>query len=238
MAADPDSSTLRLLLHGDGSDGGTTITDSSLSARTITRNGGTAPTTVTAQSKFGGSSIRFAGSGAYLSTTLTPETGDFTAECWARFDSTSSAHNIIGYQNNAATVRAFVIYRDTTYLKAAVGISESWVGGSNLLSSVSAITTSTWYHIALTRSGSDFKLWLNGSQVGTTYTNAGALNTSSSTLIIGSRTDAFHLVGHMDEIGIWGACKYSGTFTPNSDAWEDPVAGKPTHALHLSRLRR
>lgn len=217
MPFDPNFSSLKLLLHGNGADAGTSITDSSPTAKSITRvGGGNAPTTSTTQSKFGGAALRFGGSG-WLTTPYTPETGDFTAEFWVRFDAVTSAANLLGYQNNGSTVRAFQILRDTTTVYAVVGIGASWLGSGNLTTGSGAVSANTWYHFALTRSGSDFKLWKDGVQAGTTYTNAGSLNSSSSTLVVGSRTDAYTLAGYMDEIAMWPRCKYTSTFAvPNS----------------------
>jgi hypothetical protein len=61
---DPYFSNVSLLLHGDGANGSTTIVDSSPSPKTVTAVGNAQIST--AQSKFGGSSLAFDGSGDYL----------------------------------------------------------------------------------------------------------------------------------------------------------------------------
>ena len=58
---DPDFANVSLLLHGDGTNGSTTIVDSSSSSKTVTAVGDAQIST--AQSKFGGSSIYFDGTG-------------------------------------------------------------------------------------------------------------------------------------------------------------------------------
>lgn len=65
IAGDPYFSSVVLLLHCDGSNGGTTFTDHSSAARTLTASGNT--NTSTAQYKFGTASGRWDGSGDHLS---------------------------------------------------------------------------------------------------------------------------------------------------------------------------
>jgi hypothetical protein len=77
-----------LLLEGDGTDGSTNIIDSSPTPKTITRFGDTKISTT--QSKYGGSSIYFDGSGDYLSIPANSSTHlnleDFTIECFGYFN--------------------------------------------------------------------------------------------------------------------------------------------------------
>jgi len=77
-------SNVSLLLHCDGSNGSTTFTDNSPSPKTVTANGNASVST--AQSKFGGASAVFDGTGDYLSldgsSGFAFGTGDFTIEFW------------------------------------------------------------------------------------------------------------------------------------------------------------
>ena len=75
----------KLLLHCDGTNGGTTFTDSSGSSHTVTANGGA--NTSTAQKKFGTASAYFDGTGDFLQSADSPDwdlSGDFTWEMWIR----------------------------------------------------------------------------------------------------------------------------------------------------------
>ena len=83
-----DSDTV-LMLHGNGTDGSTTFTDSSLTTPHTPVAVGNAQID-TAQSKFGGASIYFDGSGDALTI---PNDGDFTfgsddltVDFWVRFE--------------------------------------------------------------------------------------------------------------------------------------------------------
>lgn len=79
------NSFTKLLLHTDGTDGSTTFTDSSLSPKTISVFGNAQVDT--AQSKFGGASALFDGTGDYLtgsSADFAFGTNDFTIDFWMR----------------------------------------------------------------------------------------------------------------------------------------------------------
>ena len=65
MPSDPNISNVVLLLHGDGTNGSTTITDNSPGARTVTAHGNAQIST--ARKKFRTGSILFDGTGDYLS---------------------------------------------------------------------------------------------------------------------------------------------------------------------------
>jgi hypothetical protein len=59
VPVDPQFGSVSLLLHGDGTNGSTTITDNSPTPKTVTAVGNAQIST--AQSKFGGASILFDG---------------------------------------------------------------------------------------------------------------------------------------------------------------------------------
>jgi len=84
-ATDTNINEVSLLLHGDGTNGSTTITDSSPTPKTVTAVGDAQIST--AQSKFGGSSLFFNNNFANAITTPSNaafafDTNDFTVEAW------------------------------------------------------------------------------------------------------------------------------------------------------------
>ena len=94
-SSDDYYSFVTLLLHCDGANNSTTITDSSLSQVTVTAQDNAKIST--AQSKFGGSSLLLDGTGDFglINTQMTnfEYSGDFTIEGWWRFNA-----NNVGYQ--------------------------------------------------------------------------------------------------------------------------------------------
>lgn len=79
-------------------------------------------------------------------------------------------------------------------------------------SSAGAISTSTQYHIAVCRSGTSLKLFLNGTQVGSTATNSQVFAASKICLganLDGSETMNVSIIGRVTDYA-----RYTGTFTP------------------------
>ena len=99
----PDVNTL-LLLHCNGADTSTTFIDSSRSHKTVTPNGNSQIDT--AQSKFGGASSLFDGTGDYLSVPDSEDwnfgTGSFTFDFWVRFNAAPTAEAHLCIQGDPA----------------------------------------------------------------------------------------------------------------------------------------
>jgi hypothetical protein len=179
----------------------------------------------TAQSKFGGSSMAFDGSGDALilpaSQNLALETGNFTIEMW-----------VYG-ANNGGTVggsypRLFSLgtVQTTGSIESynAAGTLYVEIFGSSITFTASTLLNSSWNHFAISRSGSSVKAFVNGTQVGSTLTNSTNLNkAASSTSIIGAATASTgNFNGYIDDLRITkGYARYTANFTP-------PTAAFPT----------
>jgi hypothetical protein len=180
----------------------------------------------TAVSKFGGSSMFFDGTGDYMVASGTTATGtsafgsgDFTIEFWL-------------YANSvAATDQGLIDMRPTStngyypYLYMYNGQVTYWLNATAVInSSAGAITTGTWYHIALARSGSSNKLFINGVQSGSTFTSSTALLCDSNRPAIGSSGTTLGgspLNGYIDDLRITkGYARYTTNFTPPTAAFK------------------
>jgi YD repeat-containing protein len=216
---DTDFNFVSLLVHADGVNGSTTFADSSSFAHPIAANGSAQVST--AQSAFGGASVRFNGSTDYLSTADSPDfdlgAGDFTIEMFVRPTSVSAAYSLIS-QWPAAGNLGFVLYM------AGANLQFSYTtDGFNQINVVAAhgMSANQWAHLAVSRSGSALRMFVNGAQIGSTYSigTAGIYN-SSGALQIGRNpnsnpTYAYAYDGHMDEIRITkGKARYLDDFTP------------------------
>ena len=73
-----------------------------------------------------------------------------------------------------------------------------------------------WNHIALTRSGTDVKLFINGQQEGSTFTDSSTQLIGTNAPIFGNDTSAsFGVIGYMSDIRILnGTAAYTSNFTP------------------------
>ena len=78
----------------------------------------------------------------------------------------------------------------------------------------------TWYHLAITRSGTSVKFFVDGTQVGSTATNSTNINSGSASIAIGGSTGAGDSVDHNGNFAAVritkGVARYTASFTPPS----------------------
>lgn len=220
-----DTNTL-LMLHMNGTDGSTTFVDSSASGRTITPIGNAQIDT--AQSKFGGASGLFDGSGDGLSVPDSADwsfgSGDLTLDFWIRFNSVG-ASQILYSQNDGSNAVYFQWYQPTgilsfqAYASAALTINATapW-----------SPVVNTWYHVALVRNGGVFKYYVNGAGLTTTTSPNGAIPNVASILSIGSRPDGTgSLNGWLDEVRVSKVARWTTNFTPDTVEYTAPTPPPP-----------
>jgi hypothetical protein len=177
----------------------------------------------TSVKKFGTGSIAFDGTGDYLiSNTATTDLyafgrGDFTIEFWAYLNTVSGFQIIYeGRQTGTSTALVPVIYLNGASLRYYVNGGDV-ITGSNL-------STSTWYHIAICRSGTNTKMFINGTQSGSTYTDSTVyVNYAQRPLIgIDANTSGNFYNGYIDDLRITkGYARYISNFTPPTAAFSD-----------------
>jgi len=219
-----------LLLKGDGTNGSTNIVDSSSSPKTVTAVGDAQIST--AQSKFGGSSIAFDGTGDYLTVPNSPAyafgTGDFTIECWFYIagnspqNSTGSRHALlVGAQASSGVFQGygFSILGNTTTTGTALWF-ENFDGFGNVytVGYTATITQSTWHHVALVRSGTTTRIYFNGTDVASGTLGNQTISNSTHPLYIGRGNYAGYLNplnGYIDDLRVTkGVARYTSNFTP------------------------
>ncbi|UNH61325.1 baseplate wedge initiator [Synechococcus phage S-SZBM1] len=135
---------------------------------------------------------------------------DFTIECWIRPDSVSGTQFIFDTRaDNANLPGSPVLYLNNLTIAF-------WVNGSDRISAAHNMTAGTWNHIALTRTTNVTKLFVNGTQVGTDYSdNNNYLERPFR--VFGGWNGADTLAGHLDNFIIKkGVSEYSTNFTPGT----------------------
>lgn len=193
----------------DGSNGSTTFVDSSSRARTMSS---VSSAISTAQSRFGGASGLFpatqtAGSlkvnGA---SDLSLGAGDFTVECWIY----NNGNLPVGYKSGivywAENVSSdFYWYIDSVYFSAS-GKGDTAHG----------LPLNQWSHIACVRAANVMAFYVNGAQVGTSWTRSVEFTSAVEAPKIGVGSNANRgLATHMDELRITkGVARYTANFTP------------------------
>ena len=209
-----------LLLHFSGSDGSTTFTDNSPNVKSLTSNNGAKITS--SIYKFGNSSLFLDGTDDYVTVTDSSDfdfgSGDFTVEYWEYRTNTTSQSPILS--RNTITYTPYLIgWNDvsspTTLVLYMSSNGSSW-DVSNA-ASMGTIITNAWTHYAVTRQGSTFRTFQNGTQI-STFTSAAILPVGSGTLQIGRFGTTYYFKGgYIDELRITkGVARYTGSFTTSS----------------------
>jgi hypothetical protein len=173
--------------------------------------------------KYGTGSMYFDGSGDWLAGPPTPQTdlgsGDFTIEAWL-YRTASGAASDSGMVSRGApsTLNGFVFaYTSANVLTFNFNYSGAIVTG------VTVIPANTWTHVAVSRNGSTFRLFVNG-VVDATATSTNSQTTNASDVFYVGRAgyDSGRIVtGYLDDVRLTkGAARYIGNFTP-------PVARMP-----------
>jgi photosystem II stability/assembly factor-like uncharacterized protein len=191
----------KLVIHTEGVNDGTVFTDSSITGHSITASG--VANTSSDQKKFGNTSLELSGTGQ-LSIPHSDEfnfnTTDWTIDFWV-YNSSDCARTVLskktgsrgwevnlgpasggsclctfdGYDNNQAA--ALIFY---TYIPASTG---------------------EWYHLALMKSGTQYKIYHNGIYYPVTInTNTGVSIDNTYSLLVGNGLFNYAFNGFIDEL--------------------------------------
>jgi hypothetical protein len=231
-----------LLLHMNGADGSTTFTDSSMYYRkTVTAYGNAQIDT--AQSKFGGASGLFDGTGDYLSIPDSNDwyfgTGDFTIDSWGKFNVLPADWQVANFYTqriDAGNEIRFGLKNDAGIYYWVLAVAS---GGSFIIqtSQPATVTTGVWYHVAIVRSGNNFMIFQDGVRVGSTVEDADAIPDFNSSITIGAGeggTGQF-LNGWLDEFRVSkGIARWTSNFTPPTQEYEPPFTYPETDATPLT----
>lgn len=198
----------KLLMYFEGTDASTTFTDQT--GKTVTPSGNAQIDT--AQKRWGTSSGLFDGTGDYLTVMdanndLDLGTGDFTIECWVRFN-TISGQNIIDFRTANPSVTPTIMLDNTT------GKILYYVNGATKITGTTSPVVGVWYHIAASKNSGYTKLFINGVQEGLTYTDTNDYIPVTTIKIGAAYNDSGVINGWMDELRISNSARYTATFIP------------------------
>ena len=225
VTGDDHWNNVTLLLDGSGTNGSTTITDKSSASTSITASGNAAIST--SVQKYGTGSYAFDGTGDYLtingSSTSIDLSGDFTLETWVYFNTTTGNQKIFDLRlhNVVGTADTLLLDKSGTQFRC-------YVDGENRTVSSPTASANTWYHVAVSRSGSIVRHFVNG----TAYANYEQSTVKDYTIDYGAHIGIsksgqnfqFGLNGYMDDIRFTsGVARYTQNFTP-------PAGALPTNA--------
>lgn len=183
-AFDPYWNYVSFLLHGQGADGSTVFTDSSMYARPIAALGAVQNDTdiVVADTP----SMKFDADANYLNCThgfelnITTTSPDFCMETYAYFTGFDDINDIYGRRRDSNNYKLYV---------TATGIVFATYSGTTQTTRLNAphsMAINTVYHIAVCRSGTDYYAFVDGVLVGSSSSPTPAMAVDTTNLYIGN----------------------------------------------------
>jgi hypothetical protein len=208
--ADPYWSSCVLALRCDGTNGGTTFTDLSLSARGNATVNGNAQVS-TAQSKFYGSSLALDGTGDWLEFADSDDwlmSRDFTWRVWLYTTSAGTNQFVMGQRtdnNNAFFLRILNGYLRFYGTQAIAGDYIQLLGPE--------IVSNQWYFVEVARNGNVYEMRTNG-LVRSQLASSVIPSNLSTPFVIGRQVydSTQDFVGYMNDIQV-----FKGVYIPPAE---------------------
>ena len=186
-----------------------TFIDRSTNAHTVTPAGTSVQTAFHPYLENWG--VEFDGSGDYLSVPSSTDfafgTGDFTVEFWYYRTATPSTTDGLVSWNYLSGVH---IAENTTGIFL-------WVGGTQIFQPSTKTVLNSWNHVAVSRSGSTVKLFVNGAEVDSASSSQ---SVTANTLYIGASSHATSEAanGYISNVRLLkGTALYTTNFTPPTE---------------------
>ena len=163
-------------------------------------------------------SLRFNGSTGYLrlptSSAFAFGTEDFTVEYWLYPLSFSTVPTIFDTRLTFSSTNGYADYFNTN------GTFALYINNTTIYTSLSSVSSNAWTHIAVTRSGTSLRVFINGVQNGSTVTNS--TNMSNTRGLVGinvgssdGSVDTGFYNGHISNLRILkGTALYTANFAP------------------------
>jgi hypothetical protein len=194
---DPHFASVVFLSSFDGVDGATAATDDSPQANTIIFFGNAQLDT--AQKKFGTASLLLDGTGDRIHVTEDGDfdfgSGQFTLECWVRFNTLSSTSRGIMSRSGTVVNQAGWTFNATSADPSNLGFAYSTDGGASfnvvVTTSGAGLTTGVWYHLATDRDGAGkIRIYVDGVMRGSATPANPAINTEGGAFALGATDGA------------------------------------------------
>lgn len=203
------------LLHFNGTNGSTTFTDNGTGATSWSAVG--SAQLDTSIKKYGSASLKILNDGDYISGAMSTfgkiGTNNFTMECWVYLTTNDSDYQTICRSDSSNGPDFGINLSNNKVFIGKTGVDS--VGSSIGLSP--GFTTGQWYHIAVTRSGTTLRFFVDGIQLGTDLTYSSDINLTTGTIRIGGNafSNAYNIRGYIDDFRVViGSTLYTTNFTP------------------------
>ena len=166
----------------------------------------------TAIKKFGTASLALDGNGDYVfvpsDTDFAYGTGAFTIEMWVYRTTGGTIQILYDQRTNASTTYAPLIFI------SAANVLTYGEGTTTAITGTTTVPLNAWSHVAVSRSGTSTRMFLNGNQEGATFTDT--RNYIATPITIGMRFDGTTLpfTGYIDDLRVSkGIGRYTTTFS-------------------------
>jgi len=149
-------------------------------------------------------------------------TGDFTIEMWINHGATRSFEILYDARRDGSSDVAPMIY-------LVDGVVYYYTAGGNRITGSSTLTLNSWHHIAVARQSGSTKLYVNGIQEGSTYSDSNSYVAKHNRPIIGGEgpnpgNNPFN--GHISNLRV---CKGHAVYTAN---FEPPTSELTYHYIN------
>ena len=170
----------------------------------------------TAQSKFGGASMYFDGTGDFLygapSESYQLGTGDFTIEFWINASASGSYNQVVGTYNvnhDAGAWRVGNRFNSANQVYFARGTGS----GVNEFTANVNVNDGIWHHVAVVRSSGTVTIYVDGT-ASASSTITGTCSSSNQLRVGYNPRDNSYLTGYIDDLRITkGYARYTSSFT-------------------------
>lgn len=232
-----NTSSTKVLLHMDGADASTTFIDSNVGGAAKTWTAAGNAQIDTAQSKFGGSSGLFDGTGDWVSTPDSSEftlgNANFTIDLWFNCNKAGGTDaDICGQTDGTAANTSFFIDRASTNvmrLFVSDGVSFTAIAGTTQFTN---LLNTGWHHLAVVRDQNVLRLFIDGVQENSIAYTAVIPNQAGNPTV-GRRGDSVNApwIGWIDEFRMSiGVARWTANFTPPTSAYSaDSGAGNASN---------
>ena len=145
-------------------------------------------------------------------------TTDYTYETWVKVDEYNDGdYSRIMYRNNLFSLHLINDNEDDFAIsfKSYVGTAPSISSENSVLSN---LKINEWFHVAVTRDGTDTKLFINGIKIAESSDADFALSSSTTALNIGAKYSGSYsnyLKGFVENVQVSNIARYSANFIPD-----------------------
>lgn len=206
VAIEPLSANSVLMLHGNGTDGSTTIVDSSAQSNTMTCHG--SAQLLVADKKFGTASMHFTGSTAdWISAPDSAAwdwgTDDYTVEAWVNFTTLPTAvfySYLFGTQAAPGLGTGMAV--DMVY-SGGNRVIRVWHNTTAVRSQAVSVSAGIWYHLRVVRSSGQVYIFWDGNEQGSDASGTQNISGGTAGANIGGGASApvnCYFDGYIDEL--------------------------------------